>query len=299
MIELPEDVVPGTALRTLLEPAQWKMLFSMVFGRHRLAREGLAPEAGGSDVVWGTAEAVIKLTAPRWAAEIGAEARAAQWLAGKLPFETPRLLGQGEIQGWPYVITARIGGVSVARVWSGLRRDERLRLAARLGEATAALHAVPPPEGPDGWEDFLAARRADLQHRHRKAPEGLQEQLGAFMKAAPPEPAGGRAWLHTELLDEHIHVTEAAGGWAVCGMLDFADGRVGAPGYDLTAPAEFIFKGEPGLYRAFVSAYGLPDAEPEGLMRWYLLHLFSNLSRMLGRLGTAERFEGLAVRAFG
>ncbi|MFT5681342.1 MAG: hypothetical protein ACI8RZ_002248 [Myxococcota bacterium] len=296
---LPEDFTPGTNLRTLLAPEQWRALFSRVFVQHGLSVVGLAPETSGSDVVWGTPEAVVKLTAPRWVSERDAEAFSSTFLTGKLPFDTPPLIGTGAVDGWPYVITGRIGGVAVGRVWGGLTHDERLDLARRIGEATAILHAVAPPEGPDGWEDFLAAHCASLTRHHTPAPPAhLLAQLPDFM-ATPPAPMGRRAWLHTELLDEHIYVTESAGRWQVSGLLDFADGRVGEVGYDLVAPADFIFKGEAGVFPAFLEGYGLPGADPEGLLRWYLTHQFGRLGRLVQRVGAAEDLGALARRAFG
>ena len=46
MISLPEDIPQGTDPRKILQPQQWKMLFSMVFARHGLAIEGLAARWG-------------------------------------------------------------------------------------------------------------------------------------------------------------------------------------------------------------------------------------------------------------
>jgi hygromycin-B 7''-O-kinase len=297
MSRLPEDVEPGTRMRALLSAEQWRTLLSSIFARHGLSAAGLTPEVSGSDVVWGTATAVLKMTAPRWRQERDAEAFAAEFLSGKLPFETPPLIALGEAEGWPYVITGRIGGVAVGRVWGSLSHAARRKLAWRIGAATASLHAVPPPAGPDGWEDFLATWCMD-DERHRSGPPHLVAQLADF-RSIPPTPREPRAWLHTELLDEHILVAPDGDGWRVSGMLDFADGRVGEVGYELTAPADFIFKGEPGIFPVFLAGYGLPDADPEGLLRWYLTHRFGRLARLVAHVGDAGSLSALARRAFG
>jgi hygromycin-B 7''-O-kinase len=109
--------------------------------------------------------------------------------------------------------------------------------------------------------------------------------------------------LHTELIDQHIYVQQVAGRFELSGLIDFADARVGAPHYEFGALVGFVFKGEPGLLREFMLAYGIREAEltqaySEVLLGWSLCHRFANLSRTLGELGppTPSSLEELAMR---
>ena len=112
-------------------------------------------------------------------------------------------------------------------------------------------------------------------------------------------------FLHTELLDQHILVepvladpdAKSAGkhdpeepGWRVSALIDFADARVGAPGYDLPALAEFLFRGEPGVWQPFFEGYGWKERfgslpKPEQCLSFGLQHQFASLERALEAAG--------------
>jgi hygromycin-B 7''-O-kinase len=111
--------------------------------------------------------------------------------------------------------------------------------------------------------------------------------------------------LHTELIDQHVYVSERAGKFELSGLLDFADARSGPAEYELAAPVAFVFRGERGLLRAFLLAYGIPERQltphyAQTLLAWNLCHRFANLARELALLHPPlpETFEELAERLY-
>jgi len=290
---LPETWPPGPSVRGALPPAGWDRVIRTIAARHGLGDITPAPYESGSDVVFRLGDRVLKLSAPCWADEIENEARLCAHLEGRLPFETPSPLAHGAFEGWPYVIVSRLEGVAMADVWPGLTTAERLDLAARVGEAAAALHAVPPPqEAGEDWPAFFSRMRDQLvaTHRARGASEVWIERVEPFVRAVEPLPEREPVTLHTELLGEHVLLRESSDGWRVAGMIDLADGRAGHPEYDWAAPVMFVFKGQPGCLRALLSAYGYPDAAlneatSRRLLAWGLLHRFTSLPRMLSAVG--------------
>ena len=88
-------------------------------------------------------------------------------------------------------------------------------------------------------------------------------------------------------------VAERGGRVVPCALIDFADGRLGPPEYEFAAPVEFVLRGEPGLLRALLTAYGddpaaLGPARSERMLAWALCHRFGSLARMLRAVAPAR-----------
>ena len=82
------------------------------------------------------------------------ERRVLEAIEGRLPVPTPRLEHAGEFDGWGYLLMERLRGQPLTSAWPRASAQRR-RLAAQLGEALAALHAISAPEldalGPADW----------------------------------------------------------------------------------------------------------------------------------------------------
>ena len=298
---------PEGELREAVSPVRWSRVARAIARRHGLEGE-FEPYASGSDVGCRVGDAGGKLTTPQWVGELGVQRALQDHLSGRLPFAVPEVLAEGELEGWPYLIMQRLTAPSLAQVWPQLGGRERLRLAARLGAATAALHAVPPPALPGpSWASFRRGLREGLASRYRE--RGLDPtwaaQLEPFVRAVEPFPACGLVLLHTELLGEHVLVEDGPRGWDVAGLIDLADGRAGSAEYDFVAPVEFVFRGQPGCLRAFLQGYGYP-AEALGLhtqrrlLAWGLLHRYGSVGRMLAVAGqpAPSSLEQVARRVY-
>ena len=288
MGSFPPDHDPGVELRDHLPAEGWRAAMRAILARHALPASELAPFASGSDVVWGTPAHVVKLTAPCWADEIDAEARGLARVAGRLSVRTPEVVAGGELAGWPYVVTTRVAGSALGDAWPRLAREERLDLAAALGRLIAELRAVPVDDVPDDWPEFRRAHLGEPARRHARGgvDESLLEPIDAFLARFPDLDDEPRAFLHTELLGEHVLVAPVDGRLELAALLDLADSRVGPAGYELPAPVEFLFRGEPGLLRALLLESGTALGDDDELasqrtLAWGLTHRFGSLARML------------------
>lgn len=279
--------VQASTVRDLLPEREWVAPLLEICARHGLPSDALAAFSSGSDVVWGAGDVVIKLTTPRWAAQMASERRALEHVAGRLSVTTPRLLHHGELEGWPYLVMSRVAGIAVAERWPALDRARRLKLAAELGAVLRELHGLAACTD-DDWPAFWARCRADVARRHDEpdVPPELVRGIEPFLSRQGELDGEGRCFLHTEYLDQHVLLDGRARPTAV---IDFADTQVGPAPYDFAAPVEFIFKGERGLLRAFLDGYGA-DAEryaPDELLAWALCHRFGRLRRMLEAVAPA------------
>ena len=136
-------------------------------------------------------------------------------------------------------------------------------------------------------------------------PTGLADAIPDFLAEhdLATEP---RVPLHTELLDQHVLVSERGGRPVPSALIDFADARLGPAEYEFAAPVEFVFRGEPGLLAAYLRAYGergsaLGPARSERMLAWALCHRHGSLARMLAAVAPAapRSLPELAARLYG
>jgi hygromycin-B 7''-O-kinase len=213
----------------------------------------------------------------------------------RLPIATPRVHAAGEHDGWGYVLMSRLPGVSLDAVWDQVPGPGRDRLAGQLGEAIAAPHQLPPPAlrdwQPGDWLAFVARRReqAGSEQRALGLPAAWADQIPGFLDAVAL-PSGVPVLLHTEVMREHLLVTEGPGGaWRLSGLIDFEPAMRGEREYEFVAVGVFTAEGDARFLTRTLTAYGYRrDQLGPGLRRrllaWGILHRYSNLRWWMQRL---------------
>ena len=272
---------------------------------------GLSRFAAGSVPVYGAGDLVLKLVPPVFLAEWRVEAGVLKAISGSLPISTPRLHAEGRCDGWGYLLMSRLPGVTLESVWEHTTPADRDRLADHLGEAIAALHELPHPQIPNWWPEdwpaFVAGQRARCVREQREV--GLAhawlEQYPAFLDRVPLRD-GPPVLLHTEIMRQHLLVTEAPDGWRFSGLFDFEPAMRGCSEYEFASVGVFVSQGDSRFLRRVLRAYGYPASELDAdlsrrLLAWALLHRYSNLASWLRRLPEASRptLDALAERWFG
>ncbi len=269
--------------------------------------------AAGSRPVYRTGDLVLKLfppvtSWPRW--QVEPEVLAA--VQGRLPTPTPLVHAAGEHDGWGYVLMSRLPGIPLDTVWDQVPAAGRDRLADQLGETIAALHQLAPPAiadwWPADWPGFVAQQRARCagEQRDLGLPAAWADQIPGFLDAVEL-PHGTSVLLHTEVMREHLLVTEDSGGaWRLSGLVDFEPAMRGEREYEFAAVGVFVAGGDARFLTRTLTAYGYRhDQLGPGLRRrllaWGLLHRYSNLSWWMRRLPTPAEatLDALADRWFG
>jgi len=256
----------------------------------------LARYAAGSCPVYAAGDLVLKLfppvaTWPRWQME--PEVLAA--VQGKLPIPTPQVHSAGEHDGWGYVLMSRLPGVPLDTVWGQVPAVGRDRLAGQLGETIAALHQLPPPTirdwWPADWGAFVARQRAQAVSEQRALglPPAWADQIPGFLDAVALR-SGTPVLLHTEVMRQHLLVTESPGGaWELSGLIDFEPAMRGEREYEFVAVGVFVAEGDARFLARTLTAYGYhhdqlgPDLRRR-LLAWGILHRYSNLRWWMQRL---------------
>lgn len=213
-----------------------------------------------------------------------------------LPIPTPRLVAAGEYGTWLYVVMTRLSGHSLAEAWPEIEIGQRPALVREVGEALAALHAIPADEVAPAaidWSEFMEAQRASCRDRQlaTRLPRPWVDAADDFLARWMPKDDGSRVLLHTEVMREHLLVDRQEGSWRISGLVDFEDALRGAREYEWACAGIFLTCGEPGLLQALLDGYGVrPDEElPLRCMAYALLHRYSNLPWYLKRLPARGR----------
>ncbi len=279
------------------EPARWLPWVAALAARFT----GRPVQAAGtSTVLVGLApDVVIKLYPPFLRDHFAFERASLPHLHGRLPVPTPRLLGEGELEGWPWLAMSRLQGHALDTTWAGLPEAARAALLVHVGEVAAALHGLPvaPMQAAaPAWPAFLAGQRARCEARQRRTglPAHLLAQLPAFLDG--PVPEGPGVVLTGEFTPFNLLVDEAG---RLRGMIDFGDGLVGPREYDWLGPMCFLVQGHPGRLDALFRGLGrpAPREQREALLRLLLLHRYSHLPVQLQVPGwrSATDFTALAA----
>jgi hygromycin-B 7''-O-kinase len=237
-------------------------------------------------------ELVIKVFPPFLRHQYESERLTLRHLEGRrLSVAIPRVVVDGEADGWPYLVMTQLAGLPLSAIWSACAGEEKRAILRSVGSLIAEVQAIPP--GPlaalePRWEGFVASQAERCRSRHERLglPQRLVEEIDGYLKETRdviPEDFQA-AILTGEYTPGNLLMSRAAEAWQISGLIDFGDAMVGFSEYDLLGPSTFLAAGDAGQVRALLSGFGyneVSSAAPglsERLMRMLLLHRYSNLN---------------------
>ena len=237
---------------------------------------------------------VLKIFPPFDRRQYAIEVAVLEAVDKRLSIPTPRVSAVGELEGWSYLLMQRLRGENLAEAWPRIPPDQQLRLAGVLGKSLAELHGTPVPGVPElrlDWTQFLAdqTRRCVERQRSHGLDEQWLEQIPEFLRATPLVPPASLSLLHTEVMREHLLVTNGPSGWMLSGLFDFESSMQGAAEYEFGAVGLFFACDTPGVLRQVLRGYGYEAAQLDAalqhrLLAYKLLHRYSNLRWYLNRM---------------
>lgn len=298
---LPSDIDVRAFDELHDEPARWRDVVASIAAEY--SAEPVQPASEGTVLVGLVGRSlVVKLYPPFLRDHFEFERAMLARLEGRLSVPTPRLLSNGERDGWPYLVMTQLAGEPMTRAWPGLSEAQKCRVLSAIGRLAAEVHAQPvgsqaalAPE----WGVFLRGQRARCVQRQQRTglPAHLLAQVDAFV--AGPVPDGPAVLLTGEYTPMNLLHGGPPGGDGLAGMFDFGDGLVGPREYDWLGPLCFLAAGHAARCDAFMSAYGAGAWRGQrlALMRLLLLHRYSHLPIQLASCPgweAAPSFEALA-----
>jgi hygromycin-B 7''-O-kinase len=234
---------------------------------------------------------ILKLVPNLWAHVVHRDAQCMEFLRCRGGLPTAELIGSGVLEDWSYLISTRLVGRPLDRVWCELPGADREPLARAFGLLLGRLHRVPldgfKPGGIE-WEEFLTGRVnawprrrdvAQLPVELRATACDFIEQAGVLRDSSP------RVLLHGDLAPENVLVAKIGGAWEFTGLFDFGDALAGRALFDFTATTVLLAKGDADVIRWFLHGYGWGGGSLSGmrglLMAYTLLHPLAHLPSCL------------------
>ncbi len=265
----------------------WHLAIQYILQKYGLTG---TPERGvlGSHIVYRVGSHWIKLMAPLFAKDMDFEISGLKAVEGQLSVPTPRIIAEGTLEDWRYVIISHVEGKPIRDMWNNYSVESKNKLAVQMAKILKEIsrcQADKMIQERFRWNDFIADQylNYEAQQIKKSLPEGWLEELGPFMKSFDLSEfqTSHPLFLHADLTFDHFLVA-ADGAAEVTGIIDMADCQMGHFEYELVAPCTFIFKSEPLALRRFLIGCGYREGElnqrfSEKMLVWSVLHRYFSL----------------------
>jgi aminoglycoside phosphotransferase len=234
----------------------WRPYVAEILKRHGLSDAVREPVAGFNPTypTFLCGDVVVKLFGHfrAWRKSHTAE-RAAQALVATDPqIAAPRVLAEGRLfddvdAPWPYLITTRMSGVS----WrdAGMSTEQRLSVAADLGQEVRRVHALRPSRAVthEDWPALDVAAAA----KQSSLPPHLIAQIDDYVARLFPF---DRVFVHGDLCAMHAFVENGR----LTGIIDWGDAMVTDRHYELIQLCLDMFGCDKALLGVFLDACNWP-----------------------------------------
>lgn len=102
----------------------FKDIVNKILAIHHLPKKPLMLFSEGTNVVFSYDNSlVIKLFPPFHQDQFESERLILKTLEGQISIEIPKLIYEGEIVGWPYIIMTQLSGTLLEELWHNLNHD--------------------------------------------------------------------------------------------------------------------------------------------------------------------------------
>jgi hygromycin-B 7''-O-kinase len=280
--------------RTFNDPV-WLEISAAICRRHRIEFKTLErAEHGENIVVLIDRRRVLKIFTPQKNG-FRRERFALEFAQDKTSIPIPRMLKQGEIEGFEYLITDRMKGAVIKRgEWLALSRSAQVAILTQLAYGLKELHSHEAADLHFDWREFLEIQLYSVLDRQRKEggnPEWLDaipRYLDENIHLLPKDPR--EVFMHGDVHFGNLLLTYDRERPVISGLFDFADSLKGFYEYEFVAIGVLMIQGQGDLQREFFRAYGYTDAEIDvelrrRLMLLTILYEHSSLKRYAVRLG--------------
>lgn len=257
----------------------WDPAIHYLVKQHGLTGE---PERAslGSHIVYRVGNSWIKMMAPGFGKDMIYEVEGLKIVQDQLSVATPRVLAEGVLENWPYIILSHLEGESIRSVWPGFSPEQKKNLTSQIARISIEISKCQPSpiiEKRFEWNLFIQQQFQNIEVNQAK--KGLPEPwlknvknfLGQFdiadFQSAKPQ------FVHADLTFDHFLVS-GKDNPQITGVIDMADCQVGRFEYEVIAPCTFVFKNDPERIQQYLSECQMQHLTPRQLMAWSLMHRF-------------------------
>src|SRR5437867_6005122 len=211
--------------RTFNDPV-WIAIADDICRQHRIAFRNLRRAEHGENIVVLVDDAfVLKIYTPKKNG-FERERNALEFARGKTSLPISKIVAEGEIEGFDYLITDHLPGRLMLRPeWLGLERSAQIGLLTQLAYGLKELHSHDASEIHFDWREFIEIQVESVLERQRAAggnPEWLDsipKYLETHLPLLPARPPS--VFMHGDVHFGNLQVTEDRARPVISGLYDF------------------------------------------------------------------------------
>jgi hygromycin-B 7''-O-kinase len=279
--------------RTFNDPI-WLGVASTILQRHQIEYSSAKRAQHGENIVFLIDDTLILKIYTPVKNGFHRERAGLEFADGKTTIPIPRIVEEGEIEGFYYLIMTQFRGEPMTRQqWLTLEKSEQIVLLVQLASGLKELHSHDSSDFDFDWREFLRIQvesAIDKQRTEGGNPEWIESMPVYFEKylyLIPDRTAD--SYQHGDVHFGNLRVVNKGGAWQICGLFDFADSIKGFHEYEFIAVGVLMIQGQGELQREFFRAYGYKDSEIDltlrhRMMMLTMLYEYSSLRRYSERL---------------
>jgi hygromycin-B 7''-O-kinase len=261
--------------------AFWRFAAETICRRHDLSFRELKRSDHGENIIFLIDDAfIVKIYTP-FRDGFKREKAALHFASGKTSLPLPKILFEGGIEGFDYLVTTQLGGRLMTRAdWLKLKTTEQVGIVSNLAAGLKELHS----HNVDGagaidfdWQSFIEHQTETVLKRQKmnganpewlaRLPGYLEENLPLLETDLPP------VFLHGDVHFGNLRLTKTNGNWKISGLFDLADSLKGSREYEFVAIGVLMIQGQSEIQREFFRAYGYEENELDEALRRRLMLL--------------------------
>jgi len=280
--------------RTFKDPV-WVEVAHTILRRHQIDYTTLNRAEHGENIVFLVDDQlVLKIYTPLKNG-FHRESAGLQFADGRISIPIPRIVEEGEIEGFYYLVITQLGGEPLTRHdWLNLEKHEQIVLLSQLAVGLKELHSADASAFDFDWREFLRIQvesAVDKQRTEGGNPEWIESIPVYFEKYLPLIPGKvADSFQHGDVHFGNLRFENKGDSRQISGLFDFADSIKGFHEYEFVAVGVLMIQGQGELQREFFRAYGYKDIEIDialrhRMMMLTMLYEYSSLRRYAERLG--------------
>ncbi len=226
------------------------MLATQVANDHGFSQVPIRKPEGSSLVFSLGSDYFLKLTPPFFEDSLEAEIAATKVIGEQLPFPIPKIVVNGDIKNWKYVITQTVPGQQAKDIFKIMEPTNKMTFASDIGYVIKAFNNIDSTGfersfGP--WDIYLANQLKNQRsiHLNRGNSTVWVDKICVFIETHAPalRKLSPAKLIHADLNHEHLMLTMINDIWRISGVIDLADAMNAPIELEFVLPIISFFKG--------------------------------------------------------
>lgn len=195
-------------------------------------------------------ELILKITPPFFNDSFETEIKATNYVSKNFSYQVPEIINSGQFENWNYLITKRVRGQQIYKVFKSFTFEDKKNFSSQLGNMLFELRQIKGLEIKrdfGNWNTFLKNRLDNQYQIHLEKDNSIEwvEKITTFIESQKGNllALDSNYFVHADINYQHVMVEQKNDTWEVTGLIDFADSITAPCEIEFTLPFIDFFKG--------------------------------------------------------